>query len=98
MTDARPQLISAPSNSRTLALAGASLLIFVGLMFQLGEFVCNRLSAPNYWLIHMIATNLWNTIVLRLNAVGVGDMLRYWPLMLVGFGFAILLALNPSKR
>jgi len=98
MTDARPQLISAASNSRTLALAGASLLIFVGLMFQLGEFVCNRLSAPNYWLIHMIATNLWNTIVLRLNAVGVGDMLRYWPLMLVGFGFAILLALNPSKR
>jgi len=98
MTDARPQLISAPSVSRTLAFTGASLLIFVGVVFQLGEFICNRLSAPNYWLIQMIATNVWNMLVLKLNAPGIGDILRFWPLLLVGFGLAILLALQPTRE
>jgi hypothetical protein len=97
MTDARPQLVSAPSISRSLALTGASLLIFLGIVFQLGEFICARLSATSYWLVHMIATNIWNLLVLRLNAPGVGDILKFWPLLLVGFGLAILLALQPSK-
>lgn len=97
MTDAQPQLTSAPSISRTLAFTGASLLIFVGVMFQLGEFICNRLSGPSYWLLHMIAVNIWNTLVLKLDAPGIGDMLRFWPLLLVGFGLAVLLALRPSR-
>jgi len=98
MTDARPQLVSAPSISRSFALAAGGLLIFFGVVFQLGEFICGRLSAPNYWLIHMIATNVWNMLVLKLNAPGMGDILRYWPLVLVGFGLAILLALQPERE
>ncbi len=97
MTDARPQLTSAPSISRTLAFTGAGLLISLGVVFQLGEFICSRLSAPNHWILHMIATNFWNTLVLRLNAPAIGDILRFWPLLLVGFGLAILLALQPSQ-
>ena len=98
MTDARPQLISAASNSRTLALAGASLLIFVGLVFQLGEFICSQLNATSYWLIHIIAMNIWNALVLRLSALGFEGILRFWPLLLVGFGLAILLALQPTAQ
>jgi len=98
MTDARPQLNSAPSVSRMLALTAAALLIFAGVVFQLGEFLCRRIGSDGYWLIHMIATNLWNMLVLRLNMPDIGDVLRFWPLILVGFGFAILLALQSQNQ
>jgi len=96
MTDARPQLASSPIVSRTVAFIAAGLLIFVGLVFQLGEFVCNQLNVTSYWLIHIIAMNVWNALVLRLNALGFEGILRFWPLLLVGFGLAILLALQPT--
>ncbi len=96
MTDARPQLASSPIVSRTVAFIAAGLLIFVGLVFQLGEFVCNQLNVTSYWLIHIIAMNVWNALVLRLNALGLEGILRFWPLLLVGFGLAILLALQPT--
>jgi len=96
MTDARPQLASSPIVSRTVAFIAAGLLISVGLVFQLGEFICSQLSATSYWLIHIIAMNIWNAFVLRLNALGFEGILRFWPLLLVGFGLAILLALQPS--
>jgi len=97
MTDARPQLISAPLISRTGAFVAAGLLIFIGVVFQLGEFICGQLSATSHWLIHMIAVNLWDTLILRLNTLGLAPLLRFWPLLLVGFGLAILLALQPSR-
>ncbi len=98
MTDARPQLVSAPSISRTLAMTGGGFLIFAGLVFQLGEFLCDRLNAPSYWLLHMIASNIWNMLVLKFSAPGLADFLRFWPLLLVGFGLAILLALQPARE
>jgi len=98
MTDARPQLVSAPSISRSFAAIAAGLLIFLGVVFQLGELICSHLSAPNYWLIHMIAANIWSLVVLRFNAPEVEAVLRFWPLLLVGFGLAILLALKPERR
>jgi len=96
MTDARPQRVSAPMVSRTVAFIAAGLLIFVGLVFQLGEFICSQLNATGYWLIHIIAMNIWNALVLRLSALGFEGILRFWPLLLVGFGLAILLALQPT--
>jgi len=98
MTDARPQLFTAPTFSRTVAFVAAGLLIFTGFVFQLGEFICGQLSDTNFWLLHMIAVNVWNMLVLRLGTPGVAEMLRFWPLLLVGFGFAILLALQPAKE
>ncbi|HXW62261.1 MAG TPA: hypothetical protein VEJ45_06660 [Candidatus Acidoferrales bacterium] len=94
MTDTRP----APFVSRTAAFIAAGLLIFVGLVFQLGEFIVTQLNVTSYWLIHIIAMNIWNAIVLRLNAIGVEGVLHFWPLLLVGFGLAILLALQPTGR
>src|SRR5215831_8004380 len=98
MTDARPQLICAPLMSRAAAFVVAGLLIFAGLVFQLGEFICDHLSASSYWLIHMIATNVWSALVLKLNALGLEQLLRFWPLLLVGFGLAILLAMQPTRE
>jgi len=95
MTDARPQLVCAPIVSRTAAFIAAGFLIFVGLVFQLGEFMGTQWNVSSDWLIHMIAVNIWNALVLRLNALGLEQFLRFWPLLLVGFGLAILLALQP---
>jgi hypothetical protein len=95
MTDARPQLVSSLLVSRTVASIAAGLLIFVGVVFQLGEFIGSQLNTTSYWLIHTIAMNVWNALVLRLNALGFEQFLRFWPLLLVGFGLAILLALQP---
>ena len=98
MTHTSPQLTSAPSISRSLATVAAGLLICLGVVIQLGEFICGRLNATSYWLVHMIATNLWNALLLRLDAPGIGDALRFWPLLLVIFGLAILVALRPENR
>jgi hypothetical protein len=97
MTDARPQLALAPEVSRTVATLAAGLLIFTGLVFQLSEFICGQLSATSYWLIHIIAVNIWNMLVLRLNVAGFAEMLRYWPLLLIAVGLAILLAIRPAR-
>jgi hypothetical protein len=95
MTDARAHLVSTPLVSRTVAFIAAGLLIFGGALFQLGELLDSQLNATNDWLIHMIAMNIWNALELRLNALGFGQVLCFWPLLLVGFGLAILLALEP---
>lgn len=97
MTDARPQLLDAPAVSRTMAMLAAGLLIFTGVVFQLGEFICGQLNATSYWLIHTIAVNIWNMLLLRLNTPGIGGILRFWPLLLVAFGLAILLAIQPTR-
>jgi hypothetical protein len=93
MTDS--QLVSAPIVCRTFAFIAAGLLIFVGLVFQLGELLGSQLNATGNWLIHMVALNIWNALVLRMNALGFEEVLYFWPLLLVGLGLAILLALQP---
>ena len=95
MTDARAHLVSTPLVSRTVAFIAAGLLIFVGALFQLDEFFGSQLNATSDWLIHMIAMNIGNALVLQLNALGYGQVLGFWPLLLVGFVLAILLALGP---
>ena len=96
MKDASAHLVSTPLISRMTAFIAAGLLILVGVVLQLGELLSSRLNETSDWLIHMIAMNLWNAIVLRLNALGFGQVLHFWPLLLVAFGLAILLTLEPK--
>jgi hypothetical protein len=96
MTDARSQLVCASAASRTVAFLAAGLLILVGLVFQLGELIAAQLSATSYWPVHVVVMNLWNALIVRLSALGFEGLLRFWPLLLVGFGLAILVALLPS--
>ena len=90
MTDARPQLASSPIVSRTVAFIAAGLLILVGVAFQLGGLLGSQLDATSDWMVHMIAMNIWSVLVLQLNAIGFGPVLHFWPLLLVGFGLAVL--------
>ena len=94
MTDARAHLVFTPLVSRTVAFIAAGLLNFVGVVFQLGGFLGSQLSPTSGWLIHMVAMSIWDLFLLRLSALGLGQVLHFWPLLLVGFGLAILLALE----
>jgi len=89
--------VSTPSISRTVAFVAAGLLIFLGVVFQLGRFLGSLSNASNDWLIHMIAMNVWNAIMLRLDVLGFGPVLHFWPLLLVGLGLATMVALEPIR-
>jgi len=41
--------------------------------------------------------DIWNILSMRLNLPSAGELLRYWPLILVGLGFAILLATQENR-
>lgn len=96
MTDATPRRVSEISISRVASIMAAIMLIFLGIMFQWGQLGEGQFNVDGFWAIHMIAMNLWNLVAMHLGTAGLMDVLRFWPLMLVAFGFAILLALKPG--
>jgi Sec-independent protein secretion pathway component TatC len=98
MTDATPRFVSQISISRVAAIMAAITLIFLGIAFQWGQVGDGQFNVDGLWIIHMIATNIWDLIVVHLTVPGLAGILRFWPLLLVLFGFAILLALGLDKR
>jgi hypothetical protein len=40
--------------------------------------------------------NVWNLVAMHLGPIGLTETLRFWPLLLVAFGLAILVALKPG--
>jgi hypothetical protein len=96
MTDATPRLASQISVSRVAAIMGAIMLIFLGIVFQWGQLGEGQFSVDGLWIIHMIAMNVWNLIAMHLGRPGLTEILRFWPLLLVALGLAILLALKPG--
>jgi hypothetical protein len=77
--------------------AGATLLILLGIVFQLGELGYGHLQSGNLWFFSTMLTDIWNILSLRLDVPGLGELLRYWPLVLVGLGLAILLATHENR-
>ena len=98
MTDTRTQLVSEASISRAAALIAAGLLIFVGIVFQLGQLGYGVVCAHSFWVIQMIASNIWDLLAVHLGAPSIGQIVEFWPLALVAIGFTILLALKPQNR
>jgi len=78
--------------SSALNFLGAILLILLGIVFQLSELGYGHLRPENFWFLSMIATSLWNLFAAHSNAPGAGELLSFWPLLLICFGFAALLA------
>jgi hypothetical protein len=97
MTDTRPQLVSPVSISRAASLIAAGLLIFVGIVFQLGQLGYGVRYADGFWMIQMIATNTWNLLAVHLGAPTIKQILEFWPLALVAGGFGILVARRAPK-
>lgn len=96
MTDATPPLLSQASVSRVAAIMAAIMLIFLGIMFQWGQLGAGQFNVDGFWVIHMIATNVWNLVAMHFGTSGLTDIFRFWPLLLIAFGLAILLALKPG--
>jgi hypothetical protein len=96
MTDATPRLVPEISISRVAATTAAIMLIFLGIVFQWGQLGAGQFSLDGFWMIHMIAMNVWNLIAMHLGTPVLMETLRFWPLLLVAFGLAILLALKPG--
>lgn len=96
MTDATPRLASQISLSRVAAIMAAIMLIFLGIVFQWGQLAEGQFNLDGFWVIHMIAMNVWNLVAMHLGSPALMETLRFWPLVLVAFGLAILLALRPG--
>ena len=77
--------------------AGATLLILLGIVFQFGVLGYGHLQSANLWFFSTMLTDIWNILSLRLNVPALGELLRYWPLALVGLGLAILLATHENR-
>lgn len=68
----------------------AGFLILVGAVFQLAQFGYDGLVVKNFWFIYMIAGNIWSFLAAHFNLPAPGEMLRFWPMLLVAMGLALL--------
>ncbi len=95
-TNGQSPMTSLISSSR-FPITSAAVLILLGIAFQLGELGYGHLRLDNLWLFSMMLADIWNILSVRLNIPDAGEVLRYWPLILVGLGLAILLATQENR-
>jgi hypothetical protein len=72
-------------------MLGAGLLVFLGIVFQLCELTYGRFSTNSFWLLSMIGESIWSVLAACLKAQAFDGAFRFWPLLLVLAGCAILL-------
>jgi hypothetical protein len=94
----RQSSFEAPVSGAAILMAGAGLLILLGIVFQLAELGYGHINANNFWLFSVLASNVWGMVSAHMNVPALQDMLRFWPLLLVCSGFAMLAALKPRSR
>ncbi len=69
---------------------GAGLLILVGVVYQLAQIGYGILTAKDFWFISMVAQNMWNFMSAGSDVPALGELLRFWPLLLVASGLGLL--------
>jgi len=98
MTNANRRTQATASISGSAAIsAAATVLVLVGIVFQGAELAFGHLAPGNFWLFSVLATNIWNMLSLHMNVSAVQELCRFWPLLLVGFGLAIMLAARENR-
>lgn len=98
MTNGNRQGQSTTSISGSAAIsAAATVLVLVGIVFQGAELGYGHIAPVNFWLFSVLATNIWNILSLHVNISTVQEFFRFWPLLLVGFGLAIILATRENR-
>jgi hypothetical protein len=96
MANANQHVTSSVSGSAAITVA-AAVLILVGLVFQGGELGYTHIRTDNAWLFSVLASNIWNILSLRMNVSAMRDFLRFWPLLLVSLGLALMLATRQNR-
>ena len=82
----------------TNAAWGAGMLILLGLALQWVEILVARFASDNSWFLTTLFGEAWNMITLWFSTTPWRDDLRYWPLLLVVVGGAILFSRGGSRR
>ena len=85
------------TSSMGFPLASATLLILFGVVFQVVELTCRNLHLGNLWLLSVLASDIWNILSVHFNVPAIGDVLLYWPLVMICMGLAILLAVRENR-
>jgi hypothetical protein len=84
-------------NGSAFLMVGSALLVMVGLVLQVGEIGFGHFRVDNLWLVSVVASDLWNLLAARLGGPSLTEVLRYWPLILVGLGLSIMLATQENR-
>jgi hypothetical protein len=92
MTNTNRQQSTASISGSAAISAAATVLVLVGIVFQGAELGYGHISTGNFWLFSVLATNIWNILSLHMNISTLQEFCRFWPLLLVGLGLAIMLA------
>ena len=90
MVDSKPRRSTQGSAWHIGTWLGAGFLILVGVVFQLAQFGYDGLAAKNLWFVSMIAANIWNFLAARADLPALSELLRFWPMLLVATGLALL--------
>jgi hypothetical protein len=99
MTKAERQAsYEAPVSGAAILMASAGLLILLGIVFQLAELGYGHMDSGNWWLLSVLASNLWNVLAAHVNLPALEELLRFWPLLLVCTGSAMLLAVKQGNQ
>jgi hypothetical protein len=90
MTNANGQRAFTESIAARVTLVTAGLLILFGVVIQLGELGWGHINANNWWLVSTAMQALWS-VLMRVNAPAIDEVLRFWPLAIVSIGLGILM-------
>jgi hypothetical protein len=88
----------APVSGAAILMAGAGLLILLGIVFQLAELGYGHMDSSNWWLLSVLASNLWNMVAAHTNMPALQEMFTFWPLLLVCTGSVMMLAVKQGRR
>jgi hypothetical protein len=97
MATARQTTINTTLTGSSFLWITSALMILVGVVFQVGELGLSHIRLDNLWLVSVVASDLWNLVVTHLGGPTVTQVLRYWPLILVGLGLSIMLATQENR-
>ena len=86
------------SVAMTNAAWGAGTLILLGLALQWIEILMARFASDNFWFLATLFGEAWNMIALWFSTTPWRDDVRYWPLLLVIVGSAILFSRGGARR
>ena len=92
MTNVEREPSTTSVSGSSFLLISSTLMVLVGVVFQAGELGMGHFRLDNLWLVSVLASDLWNLLATHIGGPTVAEVLRYWPLILVGLGLSIMLA------
>ncbi len=97
MTDTNAEFAAATASCRMATIALATLLLLLGIVFQLGQLGYGILPASEYWFVAMLARSLWSLLAVRSGVAALEEAFQFWPLLLIFAGLALFFRSHPTR-